>query len=75
MNHNVRKVMWKLEVAENFQKMLAADGMIPDSEELLLKKYRVQLQYAGGIVIGFFISVTSLLLVFIIFNMLLHFSI
>jgi hypothetical protein len=62
----------KLKAVEEFEKELIREGKIPNIDELLLRKYKIHLQYTGGVLLAFSISVVSILFNFIFFNMIIH---
>ena len=62
----------KLKAVEEFEKELMRKNLIPDTDELLLRKYKVQLEYTGGVFLAMFISVFSVLFNFILFNLIIH---
>lgn len=74
MKHISSSYLIKIKAIEQYQKTLAVEGMVPDIEKLLLKKYRLHLQYAGALVLGLFVSMATLLISFIVFNKFLHVS-
>jgi len=62
----------KINAMEEFEKELIKERKIPDTDELLLRKYKVHLQYTGGLLLGLSISVVSVLFNIILFNMIIH---
>lgn len=62
----------RLNAVEEFEKELVREGVIPNTNELLLRKYKIHLQYTGGVLLALSISVVSVLLNFILFNMIIH---
>lgn len=62
----------QLYATEEFQKLLAREGLIPNIDKLLLRKYKIFMQYLGGLLLALLISVISLLINFIFFNMIIH---
>ncbi|MCC7202176.1 MAG: hypothetical protein IT393_05845 [Nitrospirae bacterium] len=55
-----------------FQKELEQEGVIPPSPALILRRYQYILEYASEILIGFFIGISSMILVFLVVNVILH---
>lgn len=62
----------RMRAAEAFQRMLLEQGRIPDTGKLLLRRARIGLEIIGGLLLGMFAAVMAMLLVFVIFNKVIH---
>ena len=62
----------KLRLLETYQRSLAEDGLIPPTSTLWLRRFKVSLEYAGGILLGMIVAAFALLLSFVLFNSVLH---
>lgn len=69
---NVGKSFWLLEAADECQRSMAEQNLVPDARKLPLNKYRTLLEYTGGFLLALMVSVASLLAIFATWNMLLH---
>lgn len=55
-----------------FQEELEHEGIIPPSPALFLRRYQYILEYTAEVLIGSIIGILSLMLVFLIVNIILH---
>jgi hypothetical protein len=62
----------ELKAIEEYQRRLAEKGLVPETHELLLRRYRSHLASAGALLLGVVISAVTILVIFIVFNWLLH---
>ena len=61
--------LWAL---DEFERTLVDEGKLPDRDKLLMRRIRFPMQYLGAVILGIFTAVSSLLLNFIVFNMIIH---
>lgn len=66
------KSQWLLEAADECQRTMADQNLVPDARKLPLNRYRTLLEYAGGFLLALMVSIASLLAIFATWNMLLH---
>ena len=57
---------------EEFQKRSVDNGIIPDTRMLFMHRYGRTLQMVGGMLLGGLVAVTTMLITFILFNVLIH---
>lgn len=67
-----KALILQIQAIRRYQEEIAAEGLMPDGELLLLRKYRVHLQCAGAPLIGLLIAMATLVFNFIVFNWVLH---
>ncbi len=62
----------RLQAVETFERKLVEQGRIPDTRKLLVRRTRILLEIAGGLLLGLFVAVISLLMVFVVLNKAIH---
>lgn len=66
------KSFWLLEAADECQRTMTEQNLVPDVSKLPLNRYRTLLEYGGGFLLALMVAIASLLAIFATWNMLLH---
>lgn len=69
---NKDKSFLLLEAADEAQRAMAEQNLVPDAGKLPLNRYRPLLEYAGGFLLALMVAIATLLAIFTTWNMLLH---
>jgi len=64
----------RLRSAEELERVLAGEGAVPDAGRLLLRRYGPHLRFTGGVLMGISVAFFSMLINFIVLNMVIHIS-
>ena len=62
----------KLRLMEAYQRALAEESLIPPTHTLWLRRFKMCLEYTGGILLGMIAAAFALLFSFVFFNGILH---
>lgn len=61
-----------LRALDDFEARLAREGRVPDADRLLMRRFGWVIQYAGACALGLLIAAVTLLINFLVFNVILH---
>jgi len=66
------RLHWLRQAAEDCERAMAEQNLVPDTNQLPLNRYRTFLQYAAALALALIASLVSLLAVFFAVNVFLH---
>ena len=62
----------KLWAAEELQRQLSKQGLVPDTRKLLIRRMNVVFRVLGGILVALQVAIVAVVGAFLVFNKLLH---
>ena len=62
----------RLRAVEAFERGQVEQGRIPDTRKLLVRRARILMEITGGLLLGLFVAVMALLMVFVVLNKAIH---
>lgn len=62
----------RLRAVEEFEALLVKEGRIPDARKVLIRRIRVLMEMTGGLLLGMFVAVMTMLMVFVVLNKAIH---
>ena len=62
----------RLSAVEAFERKLVEQRRIPDTRKLLVRRTRILMEITGGLLLGLFVAVMALLMIFVVLNKAIH---
>jgi hypothetical protein len=62
----------RLRAVETLERTLVEQGRIPDTRKLLVRRTRILMEITGGLLLGMFVAIMALLMVFVVLNKAIH---